>query len=97
MLTASIAQTITRILQTPLGSRVGNPAFGSRLHLLVDRIGGEGWQMDAVRYAREALSLEPRISIESLTAHAGADGKAVIALVWTEKASGAQTSTEVSV
>jgi len=44
-----------RIIKTPLGSRVMLPAFGSRLHELIDKTINDGWIMLLRRYLFEAF------------------------------------------
>ena len=57
-----IEPSILRILQTPLGSRVMRPDFGSRLYELMDRPFDEAFKLEAVSACFEALSKwEPRI------------------------------------
>ena len=61
----SIANSINRILKTPLGSRVMRPEFGSRLYELRDREFNDEFKLDATRFTYEALSKnEPRIKVE---------------------------------
>jgi len=61
----SIANSINRILKTPLGSRVMRPEFGSRLYELRDKEFNDEFKLDATRFTYEALSKnEPRIKVE---------------------------------
>ena len=60
-----IANSINRILKTPLGSRVMRPEFGARLYELRDREFNDEFKLDATRFTYEALSKnEPRIKVE---------------------------------
>jgi uncharacterized protein len=62
---SDIENSITRILCTPLGSRVMEPEFGSNLHLLIDRRVDESWRLYFIRYASEAISKwEPRVELQ---------------------------------
>jgi phage baseplate assembly protein W len=57
-------------MRTPIGSRVLNPTFGSRINELIDKPSGEGFRADASRFTHEALKLEPRINVEKVTTNA---------------------------
>lgn len=50
-----VAESIKRILETPLGSRVMRPEFGSRLPELIDKRMDEEWKLDFIRFAAEAI------------------------------------------
>lgn len=50
-----VAESIRRILETPLGSRVMRPEFGSRLPELIDKRMDEEWKLDFIRFAAEAI------------------------------------------
>jgi phage baseplate assembly protein W len=65
-MTVDINSSISRIILTPIGSRVLNPAFGSRINELIDKPNGEGLKADASRFAYESLKLEPRINVERI-------------------------------
>ena len=43
------------------------PDLGSRLHLLTDRMEGDGLRQDAVHFAREAITADSRIRITGVT------------------------------
>ncbi|DAB40804.1 MAG TPA: baseplate assembly protein [Sulfurovum sp. UBA12169] len=61
----TIADSINRILKTPVGSRVMRPLYGSRLYLLRDRKFSKEWQLLATRYVFEAISInEPRVKVD---------------------------------
>ena len=63
----SIADSINRILKTPLGSRVQRPEFGSLLYTLRDRNFDDEYKLNATRYTYEAISkFEPRVKIEKV-------------------------------
>lgn len=63
----SIAESINRILKTPLGSRVQRPEFGSLLYTLRDRNFDDEYKLKATRYTYEAISrFEPRVKIEQV-------------------------------
>ena len=48
-------EAITRVLLTPLGSRVMRPHFGSRLFKLIDRPFNTEYKVDAIAYTYEAI------------------------------------------
>ena len=50
MYLSDIETSIKRILTTPLGSRVLEPTFGSRLHELIDKRIDKTWGMLFTRY-----------------------------------------------
>lgn len=61
----STNDSIKRILETPLGSRVMLPEFGSKLHTLVDRKMDESFKLDFYRYVAEAIEKwEKRVKLE---------------------------------
>ena len=67
MYIASIAESINRILRTPLGSRVMRPEFGSRLYELRDREYNDEFKLDAARFSYEAIKRdEPRVKVERI-------------------------------
>lgn len=60
-----IAQSISRILKTPLGSRVYRPEFGSLLYTLMDRDFDDNFRVKATKYTFEAIKKnEPRITVQ---------------------------------
>lgn len=64
MYQVNIADSINRILKTPLGSRVQRPEFGSLLYTLRDRNFDDEYKLKATRYTYEAISrYEPRVKI----------------------------------
>lgn len=67
MYLVTIGESITRILKTPLGSRVMRPEFGSELYTLRDRKFDEKFKALATKYIYEAINKnEPRVSITSI-------------------------------
>lgn len=67
MYLSDIETSIRRILTTPLGSRVLEPTFGSRLYELIDKRLNKKWQMLFVRYVYEAVDLwEPRVKLQKV-------------------------------
>lgn len=63
----SIANSINRILKTPLGSRVMRPNFGSLLYTLRDREFNDEYRLLAKKYTYEAISkFEPRVKVENV-------------------------------
>lgn len=80
--TAHLAQSIGRILSTPIGSRVGRRAFGSALFQLLD---GPLTAVTRVRvYAAVAIALaawEPRLRLTRVGFEiAGAEGRATVTI-----------------
>ena len=51
----SINDSIARILNTPLGSRVMRPEFGSEIHKLIDRKFDDKWRLDFTRFTASAI------------------------------------------
>jgi len=67
MYKVSIANSINRILKTPLGSRVMRPDFGSLLYTLRDREFNDEYRLLAKKYTYEAISkYEPRVKVENV-------------------------------
>ena len=67
MYKVSIANSINRILKTPLGTRTMRPEFGSRLYELRDREFNDEYKLNATRFTYEAISKwEPRIKVEKV-------------------------------
>lgn len=67
MYLSDIEKSITRILETPLGSRVMEPTFGSELYLLIDRKLDDMWNLLFIKYVFEAISTwEKRVKIQSV-------------------------------
>ena len=52
---ATLAQRAARILETPLGSRVMLPNFGSNLFVLVDKVVNEEYKIRFIAYTHEAF------------------------------------------
>jgi phage baseplate assembly protein W len=67
MYKVSIADSINRILKTPLGTRTMRPEFGSRLYELRDREFNDEYKLNATRFTYEAISKwEPRVKVEKV-------------------------------
>ena len=81
-LTIPVARSIARQLNTPQGSRVMRPEFGSRLYSLVDRRGGNSLRQDAVRFAHEAIRSDSRVLSKSVEA----DGNGNVTVSYTADA-----------
>ena len=64
---STIAESIIRILKTPLGSRVMRPNYGSKLYELRDRKFDDRFKTLATKYIFEAIKInEPRVQVESV-------------------------------
>lgn len=64
---STIAESIVRILKTPLGSRVMRPNYGSRLYELRDRKFDDKFKTLATKYIFEAIKInEPRVKVSSV-------------------------------
>ncbi|MEN4908533.1 GPW/gp25 family protein [Rahnella bonaserana] len=76
-----IRQSVSDILNTPVGSRVMRRNYGSLLSKLIDQPqnGALRLQMMAVCYTA-LLQWEPRVSLTAITFDTGYDGKMVIEL-----------------
>lgn len=67
MYLSDIETSIRRILTTPIGSRVLEPTFGSRLYELIDKRLDKKWQMLFVRYVYEAIDMwEKRVKLNKV-------------------------------
>lgn len=67
MYKVTIADSINRILKTPLGTRTMRPEFGSRLYELRDREFNDEYKLNATRFTYEAISKwEPRVKVEKV-------------------------------
>ena len=72
MYEVTIANSINRILKTPLGSRVMRPLFGSRLYELRDRTFDDTFKALATKYIFEAINKnEPRVKVHSVNFNLG--------------------------
>ena len=72
----SVEDSIKRILETPIGSRVMLPEFGSKLHTLIDRKMDESFKLDFYRFTAEAiLKWEPRVKLERVEINDRVEGK----------------------
>ena len=62
-----VLTSISRILSTPLGSRVMMPEYGSELFTLIDKSVNDEWVLDAIRYTYEAIEKnEPRVIVKDV-------------------------------
>ncbi|WP_289181806.1 GPW/gp25 family protein [Helicobacter japonicus] len=85
---ASLEESLKRILETPLGSRVMLPEFGSKLHLLADRRLDESFKLDFYRYVAEAIERwESRVKIERVVLEEVLDSKISYTLYFTNNSS----------
>ena len=85
---ASLEESLKRILETPLGSRVMLPEFGSKLYLLADRRLDEGFKLDFYRYVAEAIERwESRVKIERVVLEEVLDSKISYTLYFTNNSS----------
>lgn len=67
MYEVSIAESLNRILRTPLGARVMRPEFGSELYKLRDREFNDEYRLLAAKYTYEAISkYEPRVRVKKV-------------------------------
>jgi len=70
----STEESIARILSTPLGSRVMNPEYGSRLFELIDKTADDEWVLLASDFTYEAIEKnEPRVAIQRVKISTGAN------------------------
>lgn len=93
----SIRDSLNRILETRLGSRVMRPDFGSRLNELVDRRVDDEWRLDAARFTLEAVSRwEPRIELLSVRGGMTDDSRVSLSLRYRVKATDEVVDTEVA-
>ncbi len=73
---ASLEESLKRILETPLGSRVMLPEFGSKLYLLTDRRMDDNFKLDFYRYVAEAIEKwEKRVKLERVVLEEVKDSK----------------------
>lgn len=64
---STIAESIIRILKTPLGTRVMRPNYGSNLYELRDRKFDDRFKALATKYIFEAIKInEPRVQVENV-------------------------------
>lgn len=74
-----IRQSVTDILQTPVGSRVMRRNYGSLLSQLIDQPQNEALRLQIMAVCYTALlQWEPRISLSAITFNASNDGKMVV-------------------
>jgi len=60
-------ESIRRILETPLGSRIMRPEYGSRLFELIDKNVDEEWVLNAISYTYEAIEKnEPNVKLKKV-------------------------------
>jgi len=68
----STEESIGRILATPLGSRVMQPEYGSRLFELIDKAVTDEWVVLACDYTYDAIETnEPRVSVKNVSIGTG--------------------------
>ena len=93
----SIEESIKRILETPLGSRVMLPEFGSKLYTLIDKRLDQAWRLMFISYVFEALKRwEPRIRLRRAVPKTVNDnGEIIISLEMEIKATNETYQTEV--
>ncbi|WP_300827092.1 GPW/gp25 family protein [Helicobacter sp. UBA3407] len=85
---ASLEESIKRILETPLGSRVMLPEFGSRLHTLIDRKMDESFKLDFYRFTAEAIEKwEKRVKLERVSLENIEDSKVHYTLYFEDNSS----------
>lgn len=76
-----IRQSIDCILSTPLGSRVMNPTFGSRLYSLLDKTITDRWIIEAIEATTEAIERnEARVDVQRVDVQLADDGQIGIEL-----------------
>ncbi len=74
-----IRQSVSDILQTPVGSRVMRRSYGSLLSELIDQPQNDALRLQIMAVCYTALlQWEPRISLSAITFNAGNDGKMVV-------------------
>lgn len=75
MYLVSINESIQRILETPLGSRVMLPNFGSRLYTLIDKRLDATWRLRFIAYTYQAVKKwEKRVKLKKVIPTITADG-----------------------
>lgn len=85
---ASLEESIKRILETPLGSRVMLPEFGSKLYLLTDRRMDDNFKLDFYRYVAEAIEKwEKRVKLERVSLESIEDSKVYYTLYFEDNSS----------
>lgn len=90
-----LRQSIRDILTTPIGSRVINRAYGSRLYELIDKPFSSSTKLSIVAATAEALMIhEPRIEVERISLRVYEVGKVVIDLVGRYLPEGVDVSVE---
>lgn len=86
---ADIAQSVTKILTTPIGTRVMRRRFGSVLFDLVDSPGNATGALRLVAAAADAIERwEKRIRLDSASVSVTGDGRAILRAHTTIKADG---------
>lgn len=76
-----VRQSVRDILTTPIGTRVLNRTYGSRLFELVDAPMNESTKIDIYAATAEALGLwEPRIVVDAVAIQAAEPGRIVLDL-----------------
>ncbi|MDE7175751.1 MAG: GPW/gp25 family protein [Helicobacter sp.] len=85
---ASLEESLKRILETPLGSRVMLPEFGSKLYLLTDRKMDDNFKLDFYRYVAEAIEKwEKRVKLERVVLEEVKDSKVHYTLFFKDNSS----------
>jgi phage baseplate assembly protein W len=78
---AHLAQSVTDILTTPIGSRVMRRDYGSNLFRLVDRPMTQSWRIDVFQATVQALHRwEPRIQVQRVAVESAAPGSFSLSL-----------------
>lgn len=81
-----IRQSVSDILQTPIGSRVMRRHYGSLLSALIDQPQNDTLRLQIMAACYSALlQWEPRITLTTITFSPGYDGKMVVGLTGTRR------------
>lgn len=84
----SIEDSIKRILETPKGTRVMLPEFGSDLYKLIDKRPDDDWVLQMTTFIHEAITRwETRIQVKKIEPDMK-DDKAHIKIEYQDKATG---------
>ena len=93
-----LAQSITDILTTPIGTRVMRPDYGSNLPRLVDQPMNKSWKLKVFAACAEALDKwEPRIRLDKAALSSIGAGYAEIELTYIILETGECVTTAVTV
>ena len=94
---AHIRQSLQDILTTPVGSRVLNRGYGSRLHELVDRPLNAATQVDVFQATADAVAQwEPRVRVARVGVVAAEAGHLTIELHTVDREGTALDALEVA-